>query len=89
MTQERWEKLTKREQLLNIGAEFMRAKVWQDKDEDKFLLALERALELIDLTLSDKKWKGALLALLRLRDDVAKFYAFERSDDVSLLYRAL
>ena len=89
MEKERWEKLTKREQLLNVGAEFMRAKTWQGKDKEKFLLALERALELIDLTLSDLKWQDQLLALLRLRDEVAKFYTFQRTDDVSLLYGTL
>ena len=89
MTPERWEKLSKREQLLNIGAEFMRAKTWQGKDGEKFLLALERALELIDLSLANQKWKGNLLTLLRLRDEVAKFYFFQRTDDVYSLYRVL
>lgn len=89
MKKERWEKLTKREQLLNTGAEFMRAKVWQGEDKEKFLLALERALELIDLSLRDPKWQGQHLKLLRLRDEVAKFYVFQRKDDVSLLYHAL
>lgn len=89
MEKSRWEKLTKREQLLNTGAEFMRAKVWQGKDKEKFLLALERALELIDLSLRDSKWQDERLKLLRLRDEVAKFYTFQRIDDVSFLYRAL
>ena len=89
MEKERWEKLTKREQLLNIGAEFMRAKVWQGKDKEKFLLALERALQLTDLTLTDQKWENNLLMILRLRDEVAKFYVFQRTDDVSFLYRTL
>ena len=89
MNPERWEKLTKREQLLNIGAEFMRAKVWQGKDKEKFLLALEISLELIDLTLGDPKWKNGILALSRLRDETAKFYAFERTDDIFFLYAVL
>ncbi len=89
MTPERWKNFSKREQLLTLGAEFVRAKVWQNKDKEKFLLALERGLGLVDLTLSDPKWKEELLMLFRLRDEVAKFYTFQRTDDVSFLYRML
>lgn len=85
----RWEKFNKREQLLMIGSEFVRAKNWQRKDQEKFLSALERALELIDLTLSDPKWKNNLRMLLGLREEVAKFYTVKRTDDVSLLYNVL
>ena len=85
----RWEKFNKREQLLMIGSEFVRAKNWQRKDQEKFLSALERALELIDLTLSDPKWENNLRMLLGLREEVAKFYTSKRRDDVSLLYNVL
>ena len=85
----RWEKFNKNQQLLMIGSEFMRAKTWQGKDQEKFLLALERALELIDLTLSDSKWKNNLRMLLGLREEVTKFYTSKRRDDISLLYNAL
>ena len=57
----RWKNFEKRQQLLMLGAEFMRAKVWQGKDQENFLSALERALELIDLTLADEKWRANLL----------------------------
>ena len=89
MEPERWKNFTKRQQLLTIGAELMRAKTWQNRDKDKFLPALERALELIDLTLSDPKWKDSLLMILRLREEIAKFYVEKRTDDISALYRAL
>lgn len=85
----RWKNFTKRQQLLTIGAEFLRAKVWQGKSQQNFTLALERALELIDLTISDKKWKENILMLLRIREEVAKFYTLQRTDDISLLYNAL
>ena len=85
----RWKNFTKREQLLTIGAEFMRAKIWQNKNQENFLSALGRALELIDLTISDEKWKENILMLLRFREEVAKFYILQRTDDVSLLYNAL
>ncbi len=85
----RWEKFSKREQLLMIGSEFLRAKTWQEKDNEKFISALWRALELIDLTLADLKWKKDSRILLGLREEVAKFYSADRADDVSLLYNAL
>ena len=85
----RWKSFTKRQQLLTIGAEFMRAQNWQEKDKEKFLLALERALELIDLTLSDEKWKNGLQALLVLREEVARFFIGQRKDNFSAIYNAL
>lgn len=85
----RWKNFTKRQQLLTIGAEFMRAKNWQGKDKEKFLLALERALELIDLTLSDEKWKNNFQMILGLKEEVDKFYTEKRTDNISLLYNAL
>ena len=44
MKLDRWKNFSKRQQLLMIGSEFMRAKAWQSKDKEKFILALERAL---------------------------------------------
>jgi len=85
----RWEKFDKSQQLLMIGSEFLRAKAWQYKDRKKFLSALERALELTDLTLSDSKWKNSFSMLLGLREEVAKFYTAKNKGDVSLLYNAL
>ncbi len=85
----RWKNFTKRKQLLTIGAEFMRAETWQGKDREKFILALERALELIDLMIQDAKWGDNIRMLLGLREEVAKFYIAKRTDSVSLLYNAL
>ena len=85
----RWKNFTKRKQLLTIGAEFMRAKIWQGKDQEKFLLALERALELIDLMIQDAKWRDNIRMLLGLREEVGKFYIAKRTDSISLLYNAL
>lgn len=89
MDQSRWENFDKRQQLLTIGAEFMRARVWQGKDKNNFLSALERALELIDLTISDKRWRNNLPMILGLREAVAEFYVFKRTDDISFLYNVL
>ena len=73
MTQERWNSFKKREQLLFIGSEFERARVWQAEDKENFMRALEQALVLIDLTLTDPKWGKETLQLLTLRAEVAQF----------------
>lgn len=85
----RWEKFSKNQQLLMIGSEFLRAKTWQYKDKEKFFSALERALELIDLTLQDFRWKRNLRMILKLRELVGQFYTRQRTDDVLLLYKIL
>jgi hypothetical protein len=85
MELERWGNFDKRQQLLIMAAEFARAKNWQRQDQEKFLLALERALELIDLSFQDPKWKGDFYMLLKLRDEVAKFYSLKHTDDISIL----
>ncbi len=54
----RWQKLSLAEQLGNIGSEISRAIRWQDKDQRLFDQAVDRALELFDLTLEDSRWKG-------------------------------
>lgn len=89
MDPNRWKNFSKHQQLLTITAEFIRAKTWQNKDQEKFLLALDRALELIGLSLSDPKWGNNIYMLLRLREEVAKFYTLQRTDDISILSKAL
>ncbi len=84
----RWKNFSKSQQLLTIGSEFMRAKSWQSKDREKFLSALDRAFELIDLILKDPKWSDNFLMILKLREEVAKFYALKRTDDILFLYNA-
>lgn len=54
-----WQKLSLAEQMGNIGSEVGRARRWQNKDEARFQGAVERALELFDLTIEDPRWSGA------------------------------
>ncbi len=65
----RWQEFSLAEQMLNIGAEVNRVIHWKEKEDkanqDK---AIERALELIDLTINDKRWRFRLLEILRLRE---------------------
>lgn len=58
---ERWQELSLLEQLGNIGSEVSRALKWEGKDEKTFNGAVDRALELFDLTLQDARWRGARL----------------------------
>jgi hypothetical protein len=85
----RWESFTRSQQLLMIGSEIMRAKVWQDKDETLFHGALERAFPLIDLSLEDKKWEDRKFSLLQFREELGKFYSGERKDSIEFLYNVL
>ena len=64
----RWQELTLVEQLGNIGSEISRAKNWQRKDSKLFNGAVDRALELFDLTLEDNRWKGRILEIARARE---------------------
>jgi hypothetical protein len=64
----RWFELTLTEQLGNIGSEVSRAARWQGKDERSFMGAVERALELFDLTLGDARWKHRRKEICRSRE---------------------
>lgn len=53
----RWWTLTLAEQLGNAGADVGRAvRAKREGDEERFDAALDRALELLDLTLADPRW---------------------------------
>lgn len=64
----RWFDFSLVEQLGNIGSEVLRASRQKDKDEKAFWLAVERALELFDLTLGDWRWKGRRREIARARE---------------------
>jgi len=51
LTVERWQQLSLGERLANVGSEVHRAIDWREKNPEYAMLAVERALELIDLTL--------------------------------------
>lgn len=64
----RWFELSLAEQLGNVGSEISRAKNWQSRDKKISENALIRTLELLDLTLSDKRWRYRLKELARVRE---------------------
>lgn len=64
----KWFELSLTEQLANIGSEAGRAFKWQNRDEKLFQNAVERALELFDLTLEDSRWQGRRWEINRARE---------------------
>ncbi|MFA7385344.1 MAG: hypothetical protein WCZ99_00115 [Candidatus Paceibacterota bacterium] len=75
LNEEKWHNFSKETQILNIASEFSRAKNWLIKqDTPEVINCLERALELVDITINDKKWRNGLKELLRWRGLLAIFY---------------
>ncbi len=87
MTIDRWETISKRDQLGHIAAEIFRAR--NAKDRDIFRAILERALELVDLTLKDRKRREDSLALFYLRDKIAEAYESGRVGEADKIYAAI
>lgn len=71
----RWSKFSLTEQMANIGAEVGRASRWQNKGNASYSKkAFERALELIDLTLSVHISQPKLKELARLREVLVDYF---------------
>ncbi len=68
LAQGRWFELSLAEQLGNIGSEVSRARKAQGNDQDHFQQAIDRALELFDLTISDSRWHGRLKEIGRAQE---------------------
>ncbi len=64
----RWHKMPLMEQLGNIGSEVSRVIRWRGEDQKLFWSAVERALELFDLTLADSRWRGRWREIARARE---------------------
>lgn len=74
----RWQELSFFEQMANIGSEVERTIKWKNKNNIKYSqMAFERALELLDLTISNEKDRNHLRELLRLRETLADCFFFE------------
>ena len=72
----RWPELTFFEQMANIGSEIERAISWKKKSAEYSIRAVERALELLDLTIADIKNRHRLKELLRLREAIVDYFYF-------------
>jgi hypothetical protein len=64
----RWGRLSLAAQLANVGSEVGRMLRWRGRDEGLAARAFERALELLDLTLADPRWRGRLREIARARE---------------------
>lgn len=64
----RWQQLSLVEQLGNVGSEVGRMLRWRGRDQRLMTGAFERALELLDLTLADSRWRGRLREIARARE---------------------
>lgn len=74
----RWFQLSFFEQMANIGSEVERTILWKERGNKKYSnKAFERALELLDLTIANKKNKLRLKELTRLREVLADFFIFD------------
>ena len=74
----RWLELSFFEQMANVGSEVERAIKWKNKNNSEYSrMAFERCLELLDLTIEDEKNKKRLKELLRLREVLADYFAFD------------
>ncbi|MBF0384325.1 MAG: hypothetical protein HQL27_00485 [Candidatus Omnitrophica bacterium] len=71
----RWSKLSFVEQMANIGGEVERALNWQSKKNKEYsMMAFERSLELIDLTLENEKRYSRLREIARLREALVDYF---------------
>jgi hypothetical protein len=64
----RWAELSLMAQLANVGAEVGRMLRWRGRNDRFAEGAFERALELLDLTLADPRWRGRLREIARARE---------------------
>ncbi len=80
----RWHGLSLPQQMGNIGSEIARARRWEGLgDKARRDAAIERALELVDLTLSDPRRRAGLGEIARLGEVVRAWYAGSEAYDVS------
>lgn len=75
----KWKELSFFQQMANIGSEVIRAINWEKKNPEYSQMAIDRALELLDLTIIDGKnhKRGRLKELLRLREVLADYFYFD------------
>jgi hypothetical protein len=75
LAQGRWFKLSFLEQMANIGSEVERALNWKAKNKVEYSnLAVERALELLDLTLDDANNRARLKEIARVREALVDYF---------------
>jgi hypothetical protein len=64
----RWGHFSLAEQLANVGSEVGRMIRWRERDPRLMSRAFDRALDLLDLTLADPRWRNRLREIARVRE---------------------
>lgn len=77
MAEGKWFYFTFFEQMAHIGSEVERAIIWKNKIKEYSLKAIDRALELLDLTIRDSKNIKRLKELVRLREVMVDYFYFD------------
>lgn len=72
--QEKWNALSTIEQMANIGSEVSRAINWKNRDKTTMQMAVYRALELLALSVEDKKNTRGLKEILRIKECIADYF---------------
>ena len=73
-----WKEMSFFQQMANVGSEIERTIKWKEKGNEEYSeSAFFRALELLDLTIADPKNLLRLKELLRMREALADYFAFE------------
>lgn len=81
----RWFELTLPEQLGNIGSEYYRASKSKGQNLDRFKSAVERTLELCNLTISDSRWsKSQQKELSLMHEQVLATFKDDQPSDAGL-----
>ena len=71
----RWNTLTLAEQLAHVGSEVERAIRARETGSGRFDRALDRALELFDLTVRDDRWRGhRRREIIRTREEFCRLF---------------
>ena len=70
----RWQEFPLIKQMANVGSEVERALKWKDRDEKSSQMAFDRALELLDLTMSDPKNKKRVFEIARVRELLCDYF---------------
>ena len=72
---EKWQGFSLNQQLANVGSEISRAVSLKEKgDRENMKKSILRALELIDLTISDRRWKGRTYEIFKVREIICDMF---------------
>lgn len=86
LSEGRWFELSFFEQMANIGSEIERAISWKNKNKDFSNKAVDRALELLFLSIDDRKNKPRLKELTRVYESINDYFygdnIFKSSDSL-------